>query len=142
MGSNPLLRLLLVDDDTKVLKLLHAVIEQKFRDRVRIDAVSDPREALRILQAEEIDLLITDLEMPEIDGLELVRCAKQKDAWTQILILTAHCNSRVLVEAMSLGAADYLLKTMNVVDLESIIGSVIDRITRWRNTLEQTYIFV
>jgi YesN/AraC family two-component response regulator len=142
MKSNPILHLLIVDDDPKVLKLLHAVIEQKFGDRVTIDAVNDPRDALRILDAKDVDLLITDLEMPEIDGLELVRSAKQKDAWTQILILTAHCDSHVLVEAMSLGAADYLLKTMSVIDLESIIGGVIDRITRWRTTLEQSYLFV
>jgi DNA-binding NtrC family response regulator len=131
-------RVLLVDDDLSMLHLLEGILEQNFAQDVQIATVSDPKEARRCLDSEIIDLLITDLEMPGISGLELLRCAKRANVWTQVLLITGHSNVHALMDAMDLGASDYLLKPLDIVELEDTVKSMINRTRRWRQALVGT----
>jgi two-component system response regulator YesN len=81
--------------------------------------------------------LITDLEMPELSGMELIPIAKQRNAWTQIVVLTAHSTSSRVCEAMSVGAIDYLLKPVDRNQLEKVIQEAIERIDRWQAVLRK-----
>ena len=138
MTSKTPVRVLLVDDDPDMLQLLEEIIQEGFRDEVQIKATSDPKQARRHLEAEIVDLLVTDLEMPEISGLELLRCAKRKNAWTQVLLVTGHSNLDALTNAMDLGASDYLTKPIDQDELEEVVTSILRRLCRWRAALADT----
>ena len=138
MTSKTPVRVLLVDDDPDMLQLLEEIIQEGFRDEVQIRTTSDPKEARRRLESEIVDLLVTDLEMPEISGLELLRCAKRKNAWTQVLLVTGHSNLDALTNAMDLGASDYLTKPIDQDELEEVVTSILRRLCRWRAALADT----
>jgi YesN/AraC family two-component response regulator len=137
MENHPF-KLLLVDDDLVILRLLEDIINYDFSNVLRIRATSDPKEAQRYLESELIDIFITDLEMPNINGLELLRHAKRKNVWTQVLFVTGHSNCSVLMEAMEYGANDYLLKPVDFGELKEAIHGMIQRARRWRKALAGT----
>jgi DNA-binding NtrC family response regulator len=121
-----------------MLQLLENVIRQCFPDDIHIKTANDPSEARLRLETEIIDLLITDLEMPGINGLELLRCAKRSNVWTQVLLVTGHSNIRALMDAMDMGASDYLLKPLDLDELSEAITSILHRSRRWKNALVGT----
>jgi DNA-binding NtrC family response regulator len=128
----------LVDDDPDILQLLEGIIQESFPDAVEIKAVSDPKEGRRQLESEIVDLLVTDLEMPGIDGLELLRCAKRRNAWTQVLLVTGHSSLDAWTDAMDLGASDYLLKPLDPSEVEEVVAAILKRLCRWRLALAGT----
>lgn len=138
MTSSRPVRILLVDDDPDILQLLEGIIQESFPDAVEIKAVSDPKEGRRQLESEIVDLLVTDLEMPGIDGLELLRCAKRRNAWTQVLLVTGHSSLDAWTDAMDLGASDYLLKPLDPSEVEEVVAAILKRLCRWRLALAGT----
>lgn len=138
MTNDAPVRVLLVDDDPDMVELLKGIIQQGFSADVQIRTAQDPREARRQLETELVDLLITDLEMPGISGLDLLRCAKRRNAWTQVLLVTGHSSLNALTNAMDLGASDYLLKPVNPVEVEEVVTGILSRLCRWRLALAGT----
>jgi DNA-binding NtrC family response regulator len=138
MTTNSPMHVLLVDDDPSILKLLESFLQADFREEVHIHAASEPTEARWRLESEVVDLLITDLEMPGVSGLELLRCAKRANVWTQVLLITGHSNVRALMDAMDLGASDYLLKPLDMREFEEAVKSILRRTSRWRQALVGT----
>ncbi len=88
------------------------------------------REALDLLGKQSFDVVVTDLQMPGMDGLELVRQVRAQHEKTQIIMVTAHGSIHTAVEAMRFGALDYLEKPVQVEPLESAIRRAIDTTTR------------
>jgi len=138
MTRNTPIRVLLVDDDPDILHLLEAIIQQGSPDDVQIVTASDPQEGRRHLESKLVDLLVTDLEMPGISGLELLRCAKRRNAWTQVVLVTGHSSLDALTDAMDLGACDYLLKPLSPGDVEEVVAGIVSRLRRWRSALVGT----
>jgi DNA-binding NtrC family response regulator len=131
-------RVLLVDDDPDMLRLLETILKHGFPDVVQVQTASNPIEARQHLESELVDLLVTDLEMPGISGLELLLCAKRKNAWTQVLLVTGHSKLDALMDAMEFGANDYLLKPLDPGDLKEAVTSILRRAFRWRESLAGT----
>src|SRR6516225_6327454 len=98
---------LVVDDDPAVGKVLGALLTQA---EIENRFVSSAAQALQALQERPFDVLVTDLRMPGMDGLELLR--RVNAAWpeTAVVMLTAHGTVPMAVEAMKAGAADFVLK--------------------------------
>jgi DNA-binding NtrC family response regulator len=138
MTSKLPVRVLLVDDDRQMVRLLEAVIQQGFPDEVQIKTATDPKAAQRYLEAEIVDLLVTDLEMPGISGVQLLRCAKRRNAWTQVLLVTGHSSIATMMDAMELGACDYLLKPLDRGELKEVIAGALRRLCRWRQAVAGT----
>jgi DNA-binding NtrC family response regulator len=138
MTGNRIFQILLVDDDPDMLRLLENIIRRDFSSIVRIQALNDPQDARRCLESELIDILITDLEMPDIDGLKLLHYAKRKNVWTQVLVVTGHSNFDALMDAMEYGATDYLLKPIDLQEFDEAIACMISRSCRWRKALAGT----
>jgi DNA-binding response OmpR family regulator len=138
MSNRHKFRVLLVDDDPLILRLLEDILKEEFAEDIRIKTVCDPEEARKCIETELVDLLITDLEMPGIGGLELLRCAKQNNAWTQVLVVTGHSNIYTLVDALEMGANDYLLKPVDSRELEEVVTYILRRFCRWQEALAGT----
>lgn len=83
------------------------------------------REALDILLKQEIHLLITDLKMPEMDGMELLAATRRESPATEVIILTGHGTVEGAVEAIKMGAFDYLIKPVNLDELGLLVERVL-----------------
>ncbi|NQU24783.1 MAG: response regulator [Candidatus Nealsonbacteria bacterium] len=135
---NRLTRLVLVDDDPSMVRLLTKIIRQSFSEGVEITSFTDPEEAKEWIETKIVDVLITDLEMPGVDGLELLRCAKQRNAFTQVLFITGNSSLGALTDALEFGATDYLLKPIDQEELVEFIRHVQQRQRRWAVALAKT----
>jgi YesN/AraC family two-component response regulator len=132
-------RILLVDDDPSMLKLVRTIIESSFRESATVSVAEDARVAREIIENTPVDIVITDLEMPGVSGLEIVRAAKRRNVHTQVLMITGHSTVSSLLDAMDLGATDYILKPLKREEFVTIMTETMNRIERWRRALGNTY---
>src|SRR4051794_5861740 len=107
-------RVLVVDDEAKLGKILAEALEA---DGHGVVASPGGREALVVLATESFDVVITDLRMPEVDGLAVLAAAKQTTNPPEVLLMTAHGTAESAVAAMKAGAADYLIKPFSLDEL-------------------------
>lgn len=129
------LNLLVVDDDPSIVRLLSHVVEKKLGDRMAIHAETDSERAKKWLDENCCDLMISDLEMPGVGGLEMLRYAKQRNAWTQVIFITAHSTWDRISEAIEFGASDYLLKPIDQDELIALLNQQYVRCARWQNAV-------
>ncbi len=113
-------RILVVDDDAILLELLTETVTEA-GDYVVLQA-SNGREAQEILQREPVDVAITDLQMPELDGMQLMNWAQERRLATLWIILSGQGSFEDAVRAIRLGAFDFLIKPLPT--LESLVFSV------------------
>jgi DNA-binding response OmpR family regulator len=109
-----------------MLLLLERIIREK--TPYAIATTNNPLEVPAILEREGFDLIITDLKMPGLDGLDILRSIKAKDRFEQVIIITAFGSLESAVEAMSQGVFDYITKPFKK---EQILFTV-DRAMRWQ----------
>jgi CheY-like chemotaxis protein len=102
-------RVLLVDDDSVAVDGLCSLLEM---DGFDVTGLVSPEEALLRLKAERFDVLITDLEMPRVHGLEVVRAARAASTSMKVLVVTAYMGSRASATALSAGAARIFSKPL------------------------------
>jgi len=100
-------RILVVDDEEGVRSFLAEALED---DGHTVSSAEDGRAAAETLVRDRFDLMITDLRMPRMDGLELVRLARAERPGMRVIVLTAHGTVEAAVEVMRLGAFDFLEK--------------------------------
>ncbi len=129
----------MVDDDPDIVRLLIKVIKRALNDEIDIESLTSPGAARKRLDEGGVDILITDLEMPGVSGLELLRCAKRRNACTQVLLITGHSTRDALLDALELGATDYLVKPIDQLELVEILIQAQDRTRRWRQALLGTW---
>ncbi len=136
--ANTKTKLLLVDDDPSMLRLLAKVIDRSFGGKIELHSLTDPAKARDVIERDLIDILVTDLDMPGINGLGLLRCAKRKNALTQVLFVTGQSSVDALSDALELGATDYLLKPLDQTQLVELLDQAQKRVERWRQALAGT----
>ncbi len=103
-------RVLLVDDSQAMRAFVEAALEE--HDEFEVDSARTGFEALKLLPTGDYDLVITDINMPDLNGLELIRFARSHDRYktTPILIISTEGSRRDVEKAMDLGASEYLVK--------------------------------
>jgi DNA-binding NtrC family response regulator len=115
-------RILVVDDDQLMRSFLSRVLAE---DGYHVETAVDGKSALSTIQNNEFDLVLTDLKMPGISGVELMKAVKEIRPETRFVIITAHGSIDNAVEAMKTGASDYLTKPLkNPEELRHVIGRV------------------
>jgi C4-dicarboxylate-specific signal transduction histidine kinase len=102
--------LLVVDDEPVILQILKAVFED---EPYRTTFVATGREALRIIAEDHVDLLLTDKNLPDVGGMDLLRAAKERDRLTEVIIITGYGSLETAVTALEYEAFDYVLKPLN-----------------------------
>jgi DNA-binding NtrC family response regulator len=111
-------QILIADDEPNLRRVVGA---QLTRDGHEVHLVADGAEALACLQDNHIDLLICDLRMPVIDGMELLRKALADDPGLPVIMITAHGTVDNAVEALKTGAFDYITKPFDQQELRTIV---------------------
>ena len=84
-------------------------------------------EAVRVLERQRVDLLISDLRMPDMSGVDVLRAGKQVDPELTAIVVTAFASTETAVEAMRLGACDYLTKPFDVDELKILVRNTLER---------------
>jgi DNA-binding NtrC family response regulator len=111
-------RVLVVDDDAGVRYTLREILEAS---GLEVDVASDGVEALERLQLQPAQLVVTDLRMPRMDGMELLRKLVAQNPAPRVVVITAHGSERQAVEAIKAGAHDYFRKPF---DADELVGVV------------------
>ena len=114
--------LLIVDDEKNTRNGLKISLEP-FGYKVHV--AEEAQKALEILRGEDIDVMLTDLRMPGLDGLELTKLARKISPRTQVIILTAYGTVENAVEAMKHGAFNYLAKPVNLDNLQMLVEQAV-----------------
>jgi two-component system, NtrC family, response regulator AtoC len=118
-------RILLVDDEPGILDFMREVLE---REGLDVSVAADGERALALLERETFHLMITDLKMPKLDGMSLLRRVRSEQPDLEIIVLTAHATVETAIEAMKLGAYEYLRKPLHSPDeLRLVVGRALER---------------
>jgi len=119
--------ILMVDDEAEIIKLMSLYLKN---EGYRLLQASNGLEALDILQAQQVDLIVLDLMMPKMDGLEA--CMKIRETnHTPIIMLTAKSQDIDKISGLSVGADDYVTKPFNPLELVARIKSQLRRVNRF-----------
>src|SRR5436189_1370136 len=129
-GQKPLL--VVIDDEQGILDVV-----SRFAQRAGYEtlACGSGREAIAQLQTRRADLVMLDLRMPDIGGLDVLRAIREIDERSQVVLMTGFASVETAVEAIKLGASDYLSKPLDFARLEQLLAGVRDDLERRRNLL-------
>ena len=114
---------LLIDDEEQFLKVLGERLETR---GLKVNTVTSGEDALTLIDDENYDAIVLDLAMPGIDGIETLKLLKEKNPDLEIIMLTGHATVQKGVEAMKLGADDFLEKPVE-------LGVLLERISEAKN---------
>ena len=117
-------RILVVDDDRGMQDVLDIMLS---RAGYQVATADDGAAALEIIGKKKFDLVITDLKMPRVDGIDLLKGIKETAPGTAVILLTAFASGETALAAMREGAYDYVEKNFNVDDLLGIVRDAIDK---------------
>ena len=118
--------ILYAEDDLEVRKNYLLFLENYFDE---VYEASNGKEALKIYKDKKPNVILTDISMPELSGLDLVKIIRKTDIKTPIIILSAHSEKEYLFEAIKLNLLDYLIKPIKRVEFKNIIESTIRKIS-------------
>jgi len=136
--------ILIVDDEKNYPPILSAVLEEEGFETL---TAYSGEEALSVLKNSDVDLVLTDMKMPSMDGIELLERIKEKDPGIPVIMMTAHGTVEKAVEAMQKGAYNYILKPFDNERLVIYVNKaiqmyrVIKENRRLRETVESQYSF-
>jgi len=105
---------LLVDDE---LEFLATLVKRLTKRGLNISTAKNGEDALKIIGGKVIDVVVLDVRMPGIGGIQTLREIKKKDPLMEVIMLTGHARLEVAIEGMELGAFDYLMKPADIDEL-------------------------
>jgi len=117
-------RILVVDDDRGIQDVLDIMLS---REGYQVTTADDGAAALDIIRKKKFDLVITDLKMPRMDGIDLLKGVKETAPGTAVILLTAFASGETALAAMREGAYDYVEKNFNVDDLLGIVRDALEK---------------
>jgi DNA-binding NtrC family response regulator len=108
------LSILLVDDESEFLETL---VKRLKKRKVDVAGVGSGEEALEWLKQHKTDVVVLDVRMPGIDGIQTLREIKGRYPLVEVIMLTGHASMEAAIEGMEIGAFDYLMKPVDIDDL-------------------------
>lgn len=114
-------KILIVDDEENARIGLSRLL---IREGYHADCVPNGYEALNFLRQHQVDLVITDINMPEMNGISFLRELNKTFPQTDVIMITAHGGVESYIEAMNLGAFEYINKPVKIDELKSILNKM------------------
>jgi DNA-binding NtrC family response regulator len=124
-------KILIIEDDVKIRSILKEIMLEKDHD---VEEAADGQEGLKKLEAGAYDLCICDIKMPKMDGLEVLQKAKDAGVSANFIVISAHGNIDIAVEAVKKGAFDFLQKPFDLGRLEITLRNALDKSNLVRET--------
>lgn len=124
-------KILLIEDDVKIRSILKEILLEKNHE---VDEAGDGLEGFRKLEQGAYDLCICDIKMPKMDGLEVLEKTKEAGIPTNFVVISAHGNIDIAVEAVKKGAFDFLQKPFDLGRLEITLRNALDKTTLIKET--------
>jgi signal transduction histidine kinase len=119
-------RILIVDDDELVIESFERVFQEFGRD-FTVEKTTDSRKALKLLETDAFDIIITDLVMPDVDGIQVLQRAKEIQPDAEVILITAYSSYNSAIDAMYFGAFDYISKPINTSELKTRLTRAINK---------------
>jgi DNA-binding NtrC family response regulator len=120
--TNPALSVLIIDDNEGSLEMLSAALAQP---GLEILTASDPEQGLDLVYNKHPQIVLTDLVMPNLTGMEVLERIIEFDPSTEVILMTAHYSTESAVEAIKKGASDYLNKPISIAALRERVGKLV-----------------
>jgi DNA-binding NtrC family response regulator len=133
MPAKPALSLLIIDDNPGSLELLSTALAQP---DLEVLTASDPEEGMDLVYDRHPQIVLTDLVMPKLSGLEVLERIMEFDPATEVILMTAHYSTESAVEAIRKGAADYLNKPISIAALRERIGKLVENARKRQRTMQ------
>lgn len=111
-------KILVVDDELTIRTILKQILEQ---GGFECEMAADGKEALEMLKADNFDLMITDINMPEMDGVELLQKTKELLPTFPVIFITAYGRDKIIMQAMRSGLTDYIEKPFRMNDVIDVV---------------------
>jgi two-component system, NtrC family, response regulator PilR len=124
MDKDDMSTILVVDDEPNIIEVLEVVLLDEGLDVLK---AASGREALAILREHDVDVVISDIKMPDFSGVELLREAKPIAPDTIFIMITAFASTETAIEALQYGAFDYITKPFRMEDLKTVIHNALDK---------------
>ena len=116
------LNILIVDDDESIRDMLSIVLKD---ENYNVLTAEDGNRAITHLKKNKINLVISDIKMPDMDGIELLNYIKKKNEKIPVIMITGHASTNDAIEAMKIGAEQYITKPFNIDELKVVIEKAI-----------------
>ncbi|MCG2769935.1 MAG: response regulator [Anaerolineae bacterium] len=133
MSKSESIRILYMEDDPATARLFQRKLE---REGYVVDLACDGEEGLTMYEAASYDVLAVDQSMPNLDGLAVIRALASQKPFPPLIVVTASGDARAAVEAMKLGASDYIIKDVDGAYLD-LLPAVIEQVLHQHNLTEE-----
>lgn len=127
--------LLVVDDEVEIQQMLSRHFRFLGYD---VETASNGREALELLAKRRTEVIISDIKMPELDGIELLKLIKEQHPMSHVIIITGYVTLDNLLAVFRRGADTCVFKPLNdLTELETAVSRAVDQLKDWQNKLKQ-----
>ena len=128
-------KILIVDQDEEVISTLRKRLEQ---DGYKVETAQSAIEAFEKIKSDKYHIVLIDIAMPKIDGVQLLREIKKYDPMTQIIMMTEHSTMDKILSSLEYGANDYVYKPFKSEEyIMDVIGYSVQKLERWREATIQ-----
>lgn len=127
------IKLLLVDDEEEILNLLRKYLEKA--GFTNIYTINDPEKALEMMQKDLYKIVLLDIKMPKMDGIELLQKIKDVNPLCNIIMVTAYSDLNNVVECIAKGAVDFISKPFKMKEIVEVVSQAHERINRWKDVI-------
>jgi len=116
--------ILVVDDEVKMCVILQGMLEERGH---RVATAQDGRKAQELVAGQEFEVVITDLKMSPVDGLQLLQAVKKASPETEVVLMTAYASVQTAIEAMKQGAYDYIIKPFDLDEMGLLVDRILEK---------------
>ena len=131
--QDPSIRSVIVDDDRTIGDVLKDLIT---KEHISVEVFNDGLEAIEFITKEPVDVVITDLIMPRIGGMEVLRQAKAMNPEVVVIIITGHGSLESAIEAIRQGAYDYIKKPFKLQEMEIVFNNAVEKVNLIRENTQ------
>src|SRR5262245_34795197 len=118
MSETPQTRILVAEDEANLRLVIQKELQRLGHN---VEVAPDGEAALRVLEEGSFDVLLCDINMPHMNGMELLRRSQERANPPEAIMLTGHATVETAIEAMKLGAYDYLSKPYRINELDALV---------------------